>query len=181
MRHFLLSVILTVFGLASCTDMTAPALDPPEPAGSPLRTDRLEYSLTRVPGGFGANLVVTYTNQGSRTVYLPGCALEQPVSPMYGFVRAVPDTGRVISSIAWTCVGGVPALAIPPGAGRTDTIRFLSLESPHAQPPEHPHERVGLMRVVYDIHGSIDANGEADYRDRLPESDRRSNVFKITY
>lgn len=180
MRYLICFAALAILAPLACSDPAGP--EPrPDPAGTALVTDRTEYKLAGISAGYETTLVVTYTNLGSRPVYWPGCNSTPPVGPIYGFARAEPDTGRVLSSLAWACVGGVPALKIPPGVSRTDTVRFVSLESPHAQPPDEPSQRVGRMRIVYDITGSVNAEGEANWRDRLPLAERQSNVFRITY
>ena len=132
-------IFLAAFAAALACDRSGPFDVPPVPPrdDSPLQTDRLLYTLTgNDSSGWSTEVVVRYVNHGSEIVYLPGCQPGLPISPQYGFSRAAPDTGRVIFSIVWACVGGVPALPIPPGASRTDTLLFLSLVSPAARPRE---------------------------------------------
>lgn len=165
-------------------DRSGPFDVPPVPPRdvSPLQTDSLSYTLTGSHSTeWSGELVVRYVNRGRATVYLPGCQPGIPISPQYGFLRAAPDTGRVIFSAVWGCVGGVPALPIPPGGSRIDTLRYVSIVSPESRPIEHPWERVGLMRVSYAIYAAVTETGEADYRTLLPEVERRSNVFELRY
>jgi hypothetical protein len=147
----------------------------------PLQTDRLVYTLSGGDvGGWETTLIVRYENRRGATVYLPGC-VPGPVRPQYGFVRPAPNMSRIIFSLAWACVGGVPALAIPDGGARVDTVHFVSLFSPAASPPDTPEGRVGLMRVSYELYSGVTESGEADWRTLLPESERLSNVFEIRY
>lgn len=175
------TTLFMALGIVACSDSTSPPASPPTPRNPSLQTDRLEYVLTEFPFVWETELVVTYENKNPRTVYLPGCLPEGTVEPQYDFVRAEPDTGRVFFTKAWACVGGVPALPIAPGTARVDTVVFVSSDSPGAQPPVQPHERVGLMRVIYRIYGSTTPEGEADWGDPLPIENRRSNVFRIRF
>lgn len=174
-----LPLVLMCFLAPGCEDgiLVGPIGGEPQ-----LQTDRLVYTLSGDPNtGWRTTLVVRYENHRSTPVYLPGCVSEGPVRPMYGFSRAEPDTSRIIFSLAWACVGGVPALKIQPGIVRIDTLEFVSLVSPAASPPEEPQQRVGFMRVGYAIHSGVTRTGEVDLRTLLPESERRSNIFEIRY
>lgn len=157
--------------VSGCSAPTVPERDDPL-----LQTDRLRYELSQVPGGWETTVVATHTNRTGKAVYFPGCGRGAPI---YNFVRAGSGP-EVAFSLAWACPAS-KAVEIPAGTTRTDTLRFVSLESPNRVPPIQPEQRVGLMRVVYAIYGSVLESGEANWRDPLPEEQRRSNVFQIEF
>lgn len=158
----------------ACGNTTAvPARD-----DSPIQTDALVYRLRRIPGGYDATAIASYTNRTGQPVYFARC---DPTStlPIHFVVREPPDETPSVVGAVWACVGGVPTGVIAPDSGVTVEVWLGSLDSPNAQPPIRPEERVGLFRIVFQLHHVPGVDPDAETL--LPLEERRSNVFRISF
>ncbi len=143
----------------------------------PVTTDSAVYTLARVDGGYSAEAVATYTNTTGRSVYYQRC-LPESEEPIHGVRRTGPDsTARTFLGSAWACVGGVPTGRVVPGAALGARVNLGSTDSPDAQPPITPEQRVGRFRVELALCARhADDSGDCD---ALPQAARESNVFEL--
>ncbi len=142
MRVGVAGILLGAFGAAllGCGEgPTAPA------AAVALHLDRASYVATPVDPGSGYvqyafRAVVRYENTTNDTIYFEMC---RPDSPTPIFSVAVLDGGESGYDPGWACVG-MPPLAFPPGATRTDT---LLIRGPNAF-DHYTHQPIGPVRVT---------------------------------
>jgi len=152
---------------------------PPVRDNSPVQTDSLVYHLERRPSEYRAYVTATFTNNTGSPVYFARCNGESQ-TPMFGIRRTGPDSTKALfSDFAWACVGGVPTGQIPPGGNTTVRVPVGSVDQPAMQPPLKPGELVGLMRVNFLLCRSYSA--DSDDCDAMPETERISNAFLVTY
>ena len=148
-------------------------------ARPPIVTDATEYVLSRVPGGYDAEAEAVYTNTTGRTVYYQRC-LHELEGPIHWIRRTGPDSAAAawIGS-AWGCVGGVPTGRVRPGQTLRARVWLGSTDSPHAQPPITPKERVGRFRIEFALCTRYAA--DSDDCDALPQAARESNDFVVRF
>jgi hypothetical protein len=152
---------------------------PPVRDNSPVQTDSLVYHLERRSSEYRAYVTATFTNNTSSPVYFARCNGESDL-PMFGVRRTGPDSTKTLFlDFAWACVGGVPTGQIPPGGSTTVRVPVGSVDQPAMQPPLKPEDLVGLMRVSLQLCRSYSA--DSDYCDAVPETERISNAFLVTY
>lgn len=146
-------------------------------APPPVTTDAAVYTLARVDGGYDAEAVATYTNTTGRSVYYQRC-LSESNEPIHGLRRTGPDsTAPAFVGSVWACVGGVPTGRIVPGAAVSARVNLGSTDSPHAQPPITPEQRVGRFRIEFALCAKhADDSGDCS---ALPQAARESNAFEL--
>jgi hypothetical protein len=177
-------VLLFTVPLAGVLACSAPAVGPedfvlPPGAPPPVVTDAVVYTLVHEAGGYAATALATYTNATGRPVYYQRCTRESSAA-MYDLRRTGEDsTARSFVLAVWACVGGVPTGRIPPGGRLSARVSLGSTDSPHAQPPIAPEERVGRFRIEFALcaqpaHGS-------DECEALPQAARESNAFELRF
>jgi hypothetical protein len=99
---------------------------------------------------------------------------------MYGVRRTGEDsTARSFVLAVWACVGGVPTGRIPPGGSLSARVSLGSTDSPHAQPPIAPEERVGRYRIEFAL--CAQPAGDSDDCEALPQAARESNAFEVRF
>jgi len=99
---------------------------------------------------------------------------------MFGVRRTGPDSAaKLFSDLAWACVGGVPTGEIPVAGTVTVRVPVGSVDQPAMQPPLEPEELIGLMRVELSLCKKYSA--DSDDCDPLPQAQRSSNAFYVTY
>lgn len=149
----------------------------PENAGPPIETDASVYRLARIPGGYSAVAVATYRNSTGRPVFYQRCFMES-VEPLYGVRRTGSDsTASTVVGPGWGCVGGVPTGRVVPNQSLTITVNLSSYDSPNAQPPVTPAERIGRYRVEFML--CADFEEESGACRLLPQAERESNAFDL--
>jgi hypothetical protein len=159
------------------TDPEDFALAPGAPP--PIVTDAAVYTLAKVPGGFDAEAVAVYTNTTDHSVYYQRC-MPELAGPNYGLRRTGPDsTARVFIGEAWACVGGVPTGEVRPGDTLHARVWLGSTDSPQAQPPIAPEDRVGRFRIEFGLCTSYEGN--SDNCEPLPQAARESNAFEVRF
>jgi hypothetical protein len=170
-------LIVSILLGSGCVATAATA--PPVRDNSPVQTDSLVYHLERRPAEYRAYVTATFTNNTSSPVYFARCNGESH-TPMFGIRRTGADSTKALfSDFAWACVGGVPTGQIPPGGSTTVRVPIGSVDQPAMQPPLKPEELVGLMRVHFLLCRSYSA--DSDNCDAMPETERISNAFLVTY
>ena len=153
--------------------------DVPERDDSPVQTDSVVYHLQRRASEYRAEVIATYTNRTGTRVYFARCNGES-TTPMFGVRRTGADSTRTFfSDLAWACVGGVPTGEIPAGGSLTVRVSVGSLDQPAMQPPLKPEHLVGLLRV--DLRLCKRYSADSDYCDSVPDAQRSSNAFLVTY
>ena len=146
---------------------------------SPAQTDSQIYHLQRLPSEYRAYAVATYTNRTASPVYFARCNRESTI-PMFGIRRTGADSAKkLFSDVAWACVGGVPTGEIAPGASVTIRAILGSMDQLAMQPPLKPEDIVGLMRVTLELCRTFSA--DSDYCDPVPDAQRISNAFLVSY
>jgi hypothetical protein len=151
----------------------------PPGAPPPVVTDAVVYTLVRQPGGYAATALATYTNTTGRLVYYPRCTRESSAA-MYGVRRTGEDsTARSSVLTVWACVGGVPTGRIPPGGSLSASVSLGSADSPGAQPPIAPEERVGRFRIEFAL--CARPAGDRGDCEALPQAARESNAFELRF
>jgi len=164
-------------GAASVTSLTINEIPPRD--DSPVQTDSLLYHLKRLPSEYRAYVMATYTNRTQSSVYFARCN-RQSTTPMFGVRRTGPDSSTsLFSDVAWACVGGVPTGVIAPGESVTIHAKVGSVDQPAMQPPLKPEDLVGLMRVEMRLCRKFSI--DSDYCDPVPDAQRISNAFLVTY
>jgi hypothetical protein len=173
-----LSCALVGIGCSGTTRIEAPA-SALTGDDSPAQTDALTYKLLRGVGEWRAHVTVTYYNRTDHPVYYARCGIGVD-TPMYGLVRTGADSNRTLfTDWAWACVGGVPTGSIAPGGSVTVQVPLGSVDQPNMQPPLKPEWLTGLMRVQFALCRTF--NKDSDYCDPLPQVERRSNAFEVTF
>jgi hypothetical protein len=181
MRRYVPLLTLPLAAVVACS---APAVGPedfvlPPGAPPPVVTDAVVYTLAHEPGGYAATALATYTNTTGRPVYYQRCTRESP-GAMYGVRRTGEDsTARSFVLAAWACVGGVPTGRIPPGGNLSARVSLGSTDSPHAQPPIAPEERVGRFRIEFAL--CAQPADDSDDCEALPQAARESNAFELRF
>lgn len=146
---------------------------------SAVQTDSLTYHLQRLPSEYRAYVIATFTNHSNASIYFARCDRNSAL-PMFGVRRTGPDsTATLFHDWAWACVGGVPTGEILPGATISVRVPVGSMDQPNMYPPLKPEELVGLMRVEISFCKSY--SSDSDYCDPLPQAQRSSNAFLVTY
>ena len=154
-------------------------VDPLARDDSPVQTDSLTYHLKRFPSEYRADVVATFTNRTASPVYFARCSRES-TKPMFSVRRTGPDsTAKLFSSIAWACVGGVPTGEIAAGSSISVQVAVGSLDQPAMRPALKPEDLVGLMRVELRLCAKYSA--DSDYCDPVPQAERSSNAFNVSY
>jgi len=142
-------------------------------------TDAAVYTLAREDGGYAATALATYTNSTGRPVYYRRCTRES-TGPMYGLRRTGEDsTARSFVLAVWACVGGVPTGRVLPGGSLSARVSLGSTDSPQAQPPITPEERVGQFRIEFAL--CAQHADDSDDCEALPQSARESNAFELRF
>lgn len=138
-------------------------------APTPIRADREAYTLRRRPASdvYEARARITYTNHGSRPVYMQVCRGAD--APHVWVVTAGPEAASVGLTAACPRSAGVARIAVPPGGSRADSVQLVTTAS--QRPPE------GTYRFEADLY---DRPGQ-DAAGRLPADRRRSGTFRIRY
>ena len=113
---------------------------PTAPVAVSLQLDRDSYVAVPIDaaGRYAFRLVVQYHNGTGAPVYFTQCTPSDS-SPMYG-VATVDGASQSGWDGAWACTG-VPVLAFPPGAVRTDS---LLIQGPNAY-NGITHEPLGVL------------------------------------
>jgi hypothetical protein len=181
MREHVWLISMAVAGNLACS---APGLGPGDfvPSTSalpPVTTDAGTYTLARIDGGYEAEALATYTNTTGRPVYYQRC-LPESAGPMYGLRRTGPDsTADSFVGGAWACVGGVPTGRVLPGATLSVRVSLGSTDSPQAQPPITPEQRVGRFRIELAL--CTQHADDSDDCEPLPQAARESNAFELRF
>ncbi len=162
-----------VASMSGCLGRTDPEWD-----DSPMQTDSLVYHLRKTEWGYDAWARATYTNKTNSPVYFERC-MPGDEGPVYGLRRVTDQRTPMMMGIFWACVGGVPAGVIEPGESVVLRVWLGSADSPNADPPIRPEERIGIFRIFLLLFDRPTTNDERE--DQLPEGDRRSNVFEVTF
>ncbi len=176
----LVVVIAVLLGPGCVGAVTSPGMDaPPGRDDSPAQTDSLVYHLQRLPSEYRAYVTATFTNRNSSSVYFARCNRQSTV-PIFGIRRTGADSAKILfSDFAWACVGGVPTGEIAPGASLTVRVPVGSVDQAAMQPPLKPEHLIGLMRVTLSLCRQFSA--DSDYCDPVPDAQRISNAFLVTY
>ena len=170
---------LLTFGCAAGPVTSLQRNDIPRRDNSPIQTDSLVYHLQRLSAEYRAYVVAKYTNKTSSSVYFARCN-DKSTTPMYGVRRTGADSSKsLFSDVAWACVGGVPTGEIPRGASVTVRVPLGTVDQPAMQPRLKPEELVGLMRVMLELCRTFST--DSDYCDPVPDTQRSSNPFLVTY
>ena len=166
------------FGPISCAghDLGPSDFSLPPGAPAPVTLDATVYTLARVPGGYEATAIATYTNQTGHQVYYARCRPDD-ATPTFSLVRTSPMTAPSVVGTPWACVGGVPTGSLRPGATITIRVALGSSDSPLAQPAIQPEQRTGSFRVLLDL--CVTRAAESADCVSLPESARQSEVFDL--
>ncbi len=135
------------------------------------------YPCEGVNGGYDATAIATYTNRTAVPVYYQRCT-GSSTGPVFDLVRD-PDAGTHVVGGVFACVGGVPTGVVQPDSTLAVPISLGSLDSPDADPPIRPEDRVGRFRVLFCLYPEPAV--DPDPNDRLPVEQRRSNVFDIQF
>jgi hypothetical protein len=181
MRTCLLLFTIPLGGAFACG---APAVGPedfalPPGAPPPVVTDATIYTLAREDGGYAATALATYTNSTGRPVYYRRCTRES-TGPLYGIRRTGEDsTARSFVLAVWACVGGVPTGRILPGGTLSARVSLGSTDSPQAQPPITPEQRVGHFRIEFAL--CARHADDSDDCEALPQAARESNAFELQF
>ena len=181
MRSYVRLFGITLAGGFACGGSNVAPEDFVLPPGAPpaVRTDAGVYVLARVDGGYEAEALATYTNTTSRIVYYQRCTREYP-GPIYGLRRTGPDsTARTFLGTVWACVGGVPTGRVLPDATLSARVSLGSTDSPSAQPPITPGERVGRFRIEFSLCAQY--ADDSDDCVALPQAARESNAFELHF
>jgi hypothetical protein len=177
-------VPLFTIPLAGVVACGAPAVGPEDfalqpGAPPPIVTDATVYTLARVDGGYAAMALATYTNSTGRPVYYRRCRRDS-MGPVYGLRRTGPDsTARSVVLAVWACVGGVPTGRILPGETLAAGVSLGSTDSPRAQPPITPDQRVGHFRIEFAL--CVQHADDSDDCEALPQAARESNGFQLRF
>ena len=164
-------------GAASLTSLPVNEIPPRD--NSPIQTDSLLYHLQRLPSEYRAFVVAIYTNRTQSTVYFARCNRQSTI-PMFGVRRTGADSSRsLFSDVAWACVGGVPTGAIAPGESVTIQAKLGTVDQLAMRPPLKLEDLVGLMRVELRLCRTFST--DSDYCDPVPDPQRISNAFLVTY
>ena len=178
-RRLLIACILLS---PACVDgrVPSPLSDgPPARDDSPVQTDSVVYHLQRRASEYRAYVSATFTNRTASPVYFARCNPES-TTPMFGIGRTGADSTKAFfSDIAWACVGGVPTGKIVPGGSAAVRIPIGSVDQPAMQPPLTPEQLVGLLRVNLLLCRRY--SEDSDFCDAMPEAQRISNAFLVTY
>ena len=146
---------------------------------SAVQTDSLSYHLKRLSSGYRAYVRATFTNRSAFPVYFARCN-PQSKSPMFSLRRTGPDSVVIhFSGFARACGGGVPTGEITVGASVTVRVPVGIVEQPAVQPPVKSEDLMGLMRVELSLCSRYSA--DSDYCDPLPQIERSSNAFYVSY
>ena len=172
-------LVALLLGSALASACSSSKITDPPRDNSPIQTDSVAYHLQRLPSEYRAYVTATFTNRSGSSVYFARCN-EQSAGPMFGVRRTGPDSSaRLFSDFAWACVGGVPAGEVPAAASVTVRVPVGSVDQHAMQPPLKPEELVGLMRVELSLCKRFTA--DSDDCDPLPQSQRSSNAFYVSY
>lgn len=146
---------------------------------SPVQTDSVLYHLRKVPGMYDAYVVATYVNRTGSPVYYARC-MPGNTGPLFALRRTGPDsTARSFIGADWACVGGVPTGVLPAGEALGLRVWVGSTESPNANPPVAPSERVGRFRVLLALCAAPVT--DSDRCAPLPLAQGQSNAFEVTF
>jgi hypothetical protein len=152
---------------------------PPQRDASPVQTDSLQYHLRKVPGAYDAYATATYVNRTGGPVYFARCG-SAATGPLFYLRRSGPDsTAAAFIGAVWACVGGVPTGTLAPGEALSVRVWLGSTESPNANPPIRPSERVGRFRVEFALCAAPAA--DSDYCVPVPQAQRQSNAFDVLF
>jgi hypothetical protein len=114
-----------------------------------------------------------------RTVFYQRCVRES-TGPIYWLRRTGPDSNAsAFVGGAWACVGGVPTGRVRPGETLTARVWLGSTDSPHAQPPITPAQRVGQFRIEFAL--CAEYADDSDECVALPAAARESNAFEVRF
>ena len=170
---------LIALGCGAASSTSLPINELPLRDNSPVQTDSLLYHLQRLPSEYRAFVVATYTNRTQSTVHFARCNRQSTI-PMFGVRRTGADSSRnLFSDVAWACVGGVPTGAIAPGESVTIQAKLGTVDQPAMRPPLKPEDLVGLMRVELRLCRTF--SSDSDYCVPVPDAQRISNAFLVTY
>jgi hypothetical protein len=181
MQHYprLIGLALAAGLACSATDVDPNdfALAPGAPP--PVVTDAAAYTLTKVPGGYDAEAVAIYTNTSGRTVFYKRCTRES-TGPLYWVRRTGVDSAApsVVGGV-WACVGGVPTGRVGPGGTLSARVSLGSTDSPQAQPPVKPADRVGQFRIEFALCAAFAE--DSDTCVPLPAEAEESNLFELRF
>jgi hypothetical protein len=181
MRAYVPIFSIPLAGVLACS---VSAVDPedfalPPGAPPPVVTDAAIYTLAREEGGFAATALATYTNSTGRPVYYRRCTPES-TGPLYDLRRTgAASTARSFVLAVRACVGGVPTGRILPGGTLSARVSLGSTDSPQAQPPITPEQRVGHFRIEFAL--CAEQAEDSDDCEALPQAARESNAFELRF
>jgi hypothetical protein len=177
-KHYSSLALLVAASLGcSATDVDPNDFALPPGAPRPIETDAANYLLAKVPGGYAAEAEAVYTNTTGHPVYYQRC-LGESDGPIYSIRRTGRDsTAPAVVSPVWSCVGGVPTGQVRPADELRVPVLLGSTDSPEAQPPISPEERVGQFRVEFALCSNYAADSENCTA--LPQPARESNAFDV--
>lgn len=137
---------------------------------APIATDRPVYTLRRhgVYDRYESQARVTYTNRGTRPVYVEVCWGKD--APDYEVFSVGPELRRAQLTVECAGRAGVPRLEVPPGGTRSDSVYLVATAA--QRPPE------GVYRFVVPIY---DRQGEGAVGELLPLERRQFNEFRVQY
>lgn len=170
-----------IFSLGCVASPTSHPVSDNRPArdDSAVQTDSLVYHLQRGPHEYRASAIATFINRTGTPVYFARCN-GGSTSPMYGVRGTGVDSIKSLFPVAvWACVGGVPTGEIAPGDSVTVRVALGSVDQPTTRPPLRPEQLVGLMRVTLALCRQYSA--DSDSCDSMPDAQRTSNAFLVTY
>ena len=179
MRRPIYHLAILLLGTLSCAghDLGPSDFLLPPGAPAPVMLDAAVYTLTRVPGGYDATAVASYTNQSGHRIYYRRC-LPTSATPTFSLVQTAGTTiAPSVVGAPWACVGDVPTGTLAPHATIAVRVALGSSDSPEAEPPVQPDQRTGYFRVLLDL-CMTPASNSSDC-DPLPSSARESEVFEL--
>ena len=179
MHRPLSHLAILIAGTFSCTghDLGPNDFLLPPGAPAPVTLDATVYTLARVPGGYEAMAIATYTNQSSHQIYYRRC-LPNDATPTFSVVRTTsPTSAPPVVGTPWACVGDVPTGVLLPRATITVRVPLGSSDSPRAEPPIQPEQRAGYFRVLLDL--CMTPAADSPDCASLPASARESEVFEL--
>lgn len=142
--HRVLLLAASTVALTGCSEGTGPGSDD---LAASLRTDLTSYDATYVGGEgayqrYGFELIATFSNQGTGTLYLLRCAPDSKV-PLFQLRGIGIESGF---NRAFACLGHDKHLAVEPGATRVDT---LSINGPTEWSGD---SHVGSLEGDFELH-----------------------------
>lgn len=141
-----------------------------------VRTDRASYVVQVRDGAYLVDIVVTYLNRTTGTVYVASCAGDPPVFTLEKRVGA-----SWVAAFSRPCVDvGYPPRAIAPGDVYVDTLRVFAWSRASGAEPALRTDLPGEYRVVLDLLRTWNpGTGEPGLGEWLPHEARTSNRFEL--